>query len=204
MQNKRKILIYGDSNTFGYDPADMYERRYPLQLRWTTILQERLQKDWVILPEGMNGRKLPDLRYDSRRIRNLMAGLTPDDIFAVMLGTNDILLTMDPDAGSAVRSMESFLCFLLESREPETILVIAPPHIGSSLIRDPLYRRYYEESLKMNEGFGLLSKKYKVRFADAGDWDIALSADLVHFSEEGHRQFAGKLEEFMRCYHLKE
>ena len=65
---ERKLLIYGDSNTYGYDPADYYESRYPVEIGWTTILQELLGNGWRVLPEGMNGRTLPDLRYDRERL----------------------------------------------------------------------------------------------------------------------------------------
>ena len=144
----------------------------------------------------MNGRQLPDLRYDGGRIRKLCEPLSRRDIFAVMLGTNDVLLTLDPDARTAVRKMEQFLRFLTEIRDKEGILIIAPPHIGGSsreAVKDPLYRRYHEESLKMNRGFAGLAEKAGIHFLDAADWDIELCFDLVHFSEAGHRGFAEKL-----------
>ena len=34
-------------------------------------------------------------------------------------------------------------------------------------------------------------------FADAGEWDIELTFDGVHFSEEGHKSFAQKLNELL-------
>ncbi len=193
----RKFLIYGDSNTYGFDPADLLERRYPYQLRWTSILQNRLAGRWEVLPEGMNGRRLPELAYDARRLRKFTQMLTADDLFAVMLGTNDILLTMDPDASEAIVKMDLFLQFLTATRSPETILVIAPPHIAHKDIRDPLCHRYFEESVKMNRGFRILAEKTGVRFLDAGEWNISLCSDLVHFSEKGHAAFAEKLAQYL-------
>ena len=35
-------------------------------------------------------------------------------------------------------------------------------------------------------------------FADAGEWDIELTFDGVHFSEEGHKSFAQKLNELLK------
>ena len=29
------IICYGDSNTYGYDPHDQMEGRYPKDVRWT-------------------------------------------------------------------------------------------------------------------------------------------------------------------------
>lgn len=193
-----RILFYGDSNTYGYDPAGYMEMRYPQHQRWTYLLQQMDPGKWEILPEGMNGRTIPDLRYDAARIHRMIRSLKQEDLFAVMLGTNDILLTMDPDADPAIEKMRAFLAFLTEERQPSGILVIAPPHIGRSGVRDPLYQRYYRESKRMNAGFEKLADDFGVHFADAGSWDIDLSADLVHLSEKGHSQFAERMGEYLQ------
>ena len=197
---KRKILIYGDSNTYGYDPADFYENRYPADERWTNILQENLGDSWEVLPEGMNGRQLPELKYDKNRIHRLLDRLSGDDLFAVMLGTNDILVTMEPDASEVIRKMQTFLAFLTETEamDPGNILVIAPPHVAGSRIRHPVYQRFYQLCLQMNEGFHELADSFGTMFTDAGGWNIALAPDLVHFSVEGHRTFAENLTVFLR------
>ena len=191
-----KILFYGDSNTYGYDPADLYNLRYPTQRRWTTLLQQQVPEDWEIIAEGMNGRQLPNLKYDAERINRMLDTLQPDDLFAVMLGTNDILLTMTPDADYAVAKMRIFLEYLTKQKAESDILVVAPPHIGSRSIRNPLYHRYYAESSRMNAGFRELTELYHVNFVDAGTWNLDMSADLVHLSEKGHRQFADRMKDY--------
>ena len=193
----RRIMFYGDSNTYGYDPADMEERRYPKAERWTTLLQERLGASWEVMPAGMNGRKLPNLKYDRERIEGLLGMLTADDIFAVMLGTNDILMTIGPDAREPVLKMQAFLEYLTGRRDPSGILVIAPPWCGTQAVKSPVMAAYRRECAKMNGGFRELSERFGVLFADAEDWQIGLSPDLVHFSAEGHAQFARKMGEYL-------
>ena len=193
-----KILIYGDSNTYGYDPANLTEQRYPLEQRWTYLLQQINPEKWEIIPEGMNGRKLPDLRYDAERIRRLLSTLRPGDLFCVMLGTNDILLTLNPDADIAISKMLELLEFLTNWRDPSDILIIAPPYIGRREIPDRLYQQYYLESKRMNAGFKTQAEAFHANFTDAGPWEAAMSADLVHLSEKGHRQFAEKLGEYLQ------
>ena len=192
-EKPRTILFYGDSNTYGYDPADLLDNRYPAEKRWTTILQKKLGNSWLIKEYGLNGRKIPEMKYDSNRIHALISGLEPGDLFAVMLGTNDILLTMEPDAETAIHKMQLFLDFLTRKMDPSAILLIAPPNIGHTEIMHPLYRKYLEESMKMNAGFQKLAKFYRIMFADAAKWEIDLTGDLVHFSEDGHRTFAEQL-----------
>ena len=49
-----KILCYGDSNIWGYIPAT--GKRYPANIRWTGLLQEKLGNDFEIIEEGLNSR----------------------------------------------------------------------------------------------------------------------------------------------------
>ncbi len=59
MGEKKRILFYGDSNTYGYDPfGDYWEMRYPASVRWPDRLVGLLPS-WEILPEGLNGRRIP-------------------------------------------------------------------------------------------------------------------------------------------------
>ena len=37
-----------------------------------------------------------------------------------------------------------------------------------------------------------------VRFADAGDWNIPMAYDGVHFTEQGHRAFSAGLLEALK------
>ena len=43
-----------------------------------------------------------------------------------------------------------------------------------------------------------LAQGLGIHFADAGDWDISLAYDGVHFTEQGHRAFAAGLLEEIR------
>ena len=201
-QSRRTILFYGDSNTYGYDPADFSSGRYPKEKRWSEILQSILGDTWGVDAQGLNGRRLPEPAYDADRILALTEDLREKDVFAIMLGTNDLLLTMDPNAERAVRKMERFLAFLTEKINASRVLIIAPPFIGYDQVRDPLYRRYYEESRRMNEGFRCLAERFGTLFADASAWGIALAADLVHFSAEGHRKFAECMAEYITSRQL--
>ena len=195
---RRQILFYGDSNTYGYDPADKYENRYPENARWIDILSKELGDEWTVFADAMNGRRIPDLPYDTDRINRMLGRLKTRGMLVVMLGTNDILLTTNPNAVTAIQKMASFLSYLCNRKRPEDILVIAPPYIASENTADPLYRRYYEESLKMNEGFCYLAKTYEIGFLDAGPWNVPLCFDMVHFSEKGHRMFAEKIRGYLK------
>lgn len=47
----KKIVCYGDSNTFGYNPKNGF--RFDKNIRWTSVLQKNLGKEFEIINEGM-------------------------------------------------------------------------------------------------------------------------------------------------------
>ena len=189
----RKIVIWGDSNTYGFDPADSRENRYPERERWTWLFQQMLGTAWTVEPLGMNGRKIPVFPRDDADMRALAGRMSASDVLAVMLGTNDLLSAMKPDAGVCEEKMERFMSFLCARMAPDRVLLIAPPPVGrtdAGVSEDPFFRACHEENLRMNAAFGKLAGRLGIWYADAGAWDIPLCADLVHLSAEGHRRFA--------------
>ena len=94
----RKVFFYGDSNTYGYDPSGMMGGRYPRRSRWTTILSERLEGEWSVARDGMPGRMIPDAGKGLSYVIDALKAERPMDLFAVMLGTNDLLTMRRPDA----------------------------------------------------------------------------------------------------------
>ena len=48
----KNILCFGDSNTYGYNPAD--GSRFPENVRWTGLLQEKAKGDDEAMPIDEN------------------------------------------------------------------------------------------------------------------------------------------------------
>ena len=193
---KRTLIFYGDSNTWGYDPASFTDGRYPVDKIWTTLLQEELGRDWEIIPQGLNGRTLPVRQEDLDRVGRMAAGLGPDDVFGIMLGTNDVGRPSRPDAAVPIVRMQRLLQMLTLNCNPK-ILVIAPPWIGGCGATDPVLEPYREQCRRMNAAFAELAAQYGAFYADAAEWNIGLAFDFIHFSLAGHRQFAYSMKKVM-------
>ena len=43
LREMEKIIFYGDSNTYGYDPRGFFGMRYPKEVRWTGIVRDRFK-----------------------------------------------------------------------------------------------------------------------------------------------------------------
>ena len=176
-----RILCFGDSNTYGYDPRGFFGDRYGAEDRWVDLLTMQTGHDCI--NAGANGREIPRNPYTFR----LFAEHTHVDIFLVMLGTNDLL--QGASAKEAADRMEAFLNSLLP--HCQQILLICPPPMmrGAWVPTDVLVA----ESIHLAEEYKLLAEKLKITFVDTRHWNIQLTFDGVHFTEEGHHTFAENL-----------
>ncbi len=176
-----RVLCFGDSNTYGYDPRGCLGDRYGAEDRWVDLLA--LQTGWEVRNAGVNGRMIPRNPYALR----LLTEHAPVDLFLVMLGTNDLL--QGASAKEAAVRMEAFLVPLLP--HCKNILLIAPPPMkrGAWVPTDALVA----ESMLLAEEYRLLAEKLNIQFADTRNWNIELAFDGVHFTEAGNHIFAQNL-----------
>lgn len=173
-----RILCFGDSNTYGFDPRSYSGDRYPAEDRWVDILTK--QTGWEIINTGANGREIPRNSYALR----LLNEHAPVDILLVMLGTNDLL--QGASASETAVRMEAFLTLILPYCN--RILLAAPPPMkrGAWVPSNELVT----ESIRLAEEYNLLAEKLNIPFVDTRHWNIELTYDGVHFTEAGHHMFA--------------
>ena len=181
-----RILCFGDSNTYGYDPRGFFGDRYSAENRWVDLLAE--QTGHEVINAGANGREIPRNPYALR----LLTEHAPVDVFLVMLGTNDLL--QGATAKEAAMRMEAFLTTSLPYCKK--ILLVAPPPMkrGAWVPTDELV----SESIHLVEEYKRLAEKLSISFVDTRGWNIDLTFDGVHFTEEGHHTFAVNLRKELR------
>ena len=181
-----RILCFGDSNTYGYDPRGFFGDRYGAEDRWVDLLAK--QTGHEVINSGANGREIPRKPYALR----LLNEHTSVDILLVVLGTNDLL--QDTSAKESADRMEAFLNQLLP--HCKQILLVAPPPMkrGAWVPTDELVN----ESNHLAEEYLLLAEKLNIPFVDTRHWNIELAFDGVHFTEAGHHAFAENLGKELR------
>lgn len=176
-----KLICFGDSNTYGYDPRPGMGGRYGADSRWVEILAAKT--GWTVSNMGRNGREIPvtvpDVPEDA-------------DMMIVMLGTNDLLQGRSPQ--KAAERLKHFLLALPFSREQ--ILMIAPPPMEpGDWVRS---RRLIDDSKNFAQCCRTLAGQLGIPFADSADWNISLARDGVHFTPQGHRAFAAGILEVLK------
>lgn len=177
----KRILCFGDSNTYGYDPRSYIGSQYPADIRWTGLLQSA---GWEVANCGQNGLCIPrEPQYPA--VADLLRRVAPV-VVTVMLGSNDLL--NGASAEEAATRMEALLLCMKENAETAKILLIAPPpmRFGDWVQSQELI----DESVRLGGLYRSLAEKLDVTFANAGEWGVTLTFDGVHFSPEGHAAFA--------------
>ncbi len=183
----KKLVLFGDSNTYGYDPRGTLGGRYPAEDRWTTTVKTALSDSYEVIEEGMNGRMLPGVEHGY--FVELLSGLASEDTVVMMLGTNDVLLSYRPDVTQIADKMERILYYVKKNFAGKFIM-IAPPLIEA--VESDL-KAYRDASVEMNQRFMELAKRYEIPAFDASEWNITMGYDGVHFTVEGHQRFAEKM-----------
>ena len=88
----KRILCFGDSNTWGFAPKDGY--RFDENTRWTGLVQKALPQ-YKIIEEGLNGRTalwddpIEGYKNGKEYLIPCLASQSPLDLVILMLGTND-------------------------------------------------------------------------------------------------------------------
>ena len=191
----KKIICYGDSNTYGFD-ARLFSGtdRLPEHIRWTGILSR--SGEYRVVSAGKNGREIPHDRCEKEGFHMLLQLQAPFDLVTVMLGSNDLGMMSGCGMPEITARMEAFLADALQDPElcgqPEKLLLIAPTKTQMSFL-GPEEEKIDRISEEFAEAYRELAERFGVHFADAGSWDIDLCIDGLHFSPEGHAVFAEKI-----------
>ena len=191
-----RILCFGDSNTWGYDPETA--KRFDNKTRWTQVMSSELGTGYEIVEEGMNGRTTV---WDDP-VDGLMSGLSylkpcllshkPLNKVLLMLGTNDLKDRFCVSAPEIAKSAGRLVQMIqasdagIEGEAPEVILM-APPPTEKGLDGLGLRQNGYEKSRSFAECYSEVADELGCEFFDVGSVIKSSPIDGVHFSAETHR-----------------
>lgn len=200
--NKR-IVCYGDSNTWGWTPITM--QRYDENIRWPSRTRTILGADYEIVEEGLPGRTTvfaDPLRAYCNGVHYLPACLlshAPLDLLILMLGTNDFQMHFP---SSAKVSAQGIQCIIEEARKlPLTlhdkklpVLIIAPVAITDDRLgykpNDTIGKEQIEASKELAGQLVFVAQEMECSYLNANDYIKASSRDGLHLDPESHIKLA--------------
>ena len=190
----KKIVCFGDSNTFGHDAHNAIGMHFPDSIRWTGLLSDF---GWEAVNCGLNGRQIPVGSVETEVSAAQICSHLPADVVAVMLGSNDILWNPTFTAEDSAARMEAFLRALLPLLKDTKLLLISPPlMVPGAWVEEA---RLPAESARLGPMYAEIAQRLDIAFTDAALWTPEMSFDGLHLSEEGHRCFAEHLAEVLNA-----
>jgi lysophospholipase L1-like esterase len=188
----KTVLCYGDSNTWGYDPAA--EARYSLEARWASVLARELGADYQVIPEGLNGRTTvwPDPvegEYKSGKtyLTACLESHHPIDLVVLMLGTNDLKHRFGLSAWDIAHSAGTLVemirgsAFGPDGLGPDVLLLAPPPTCVKGTVFEDMFAGADVKSLDLGVQYRLVADEYGCDFLDTATVIASSKVDGIHF-----------------------
>ena len=203
MSNKKRIMCFGDSLTWGWIPTEegAPTTRYDLDERWTGAMHANLGTDFEIVEEGLSARTTniddpTDPRLNgSAYLPSALASHLPLDFVVVMLGTNDTKSYFHRSAYEIATGMSQLLVHIGKSAggvgtpyPAPTPLLVAPPALEA--MPHPWFQGMFEgahdKTREMAKHYASLADFFKVDFVDAGQVIRTDGVDGIHFTAQNN------------------
>ena len=182
-----KILCYGDSNTYGFNPHDFSRYKEP----WPSILRNH-----EVINHGYNGRTLLSYR-DENFFPSAQESFSKElsqeyDLIIIMLGTNDLKYQYHMDYGDFRDGYTSIIASIREKYPQQKILILP---VAEIMTDSGEWLNAKAKRLRVNEIIRDIASELKTAFLDYGR--IEISKDLIHFTDRGHQQLAGIINYYL-------
>lgn len=201
----RTILCFGDSNTWGYDPAGTatagYPVRYAPDVRWTGALSRQLGPDFRVVEEGQNGRTTvhddPTAvapRNGRKVLLTLLETHKPIDVVIIMLGSNDLKTIFCAPPGDIAAGAAFLARMVLQSdagpqNKAPRVMLVCPPPIGDLSGMPELDAKLANgrhKSLALPAYYEAAAKQLGVPYLNSQDIIVPSPVDGIHLEASEH------------------
>ena len=206
---QKRILCFGDSNTYGYIPGGF--GRYDENTRWPMAMARLLGPEYAVVEEGFNGRTLV---FDDPVEGGFKSGFdylppclmshNPLDVVILMLGTNDTKqrFGMNPEAmGQAMSQVARRAKAYAVNAEgkPSRVMIVSPAPIldGLADIRDGGSFGHGAPALSraLAHEYRVVAKLTRCEYFDAAPFAEVSPVDAIHLTAAGHLRLAEAMAE---------
>ena len=190
----KKILCFGDSNTYGYIPVS--GERYDENTRWAGILKQKLLSDYEVIEAGVNNRNgfvESNCGENLTGYKVLPKYLSENpDIVVLAIGINDVQKFYRPDLSTISAGLESMVKSIIDSGAK--LVLISPPVLNDDVLRGNFSFQFDEESVSTSKRLPALyeeiAKSYNCHYIDLNKHVYPSKEDGLHYTKGGHSTIA--------------
>ena len=218
MSKQIRMLLYGDSNSWGYlddQRGRRYDRRWPMEMcRYlsetfpVTLIEECLpgrttDLDDPVMGNGFNGRAY---------LETVLRSHQPLDHIIIMLGTNDLKARFNrsaDDIAQALIGLGQLACKIAAGKgswataEPADVTLICPLVIGRRA-SDPAWERAeewtgaYQKSSVLASAIQIAGAAVSLRVVDGNQFGCSSEHDPIHWTENTHIKFGAGIASYFQ------
>ena len=216
----KRIMLYGDSNTWGYIPVESgTTTRYPVDVRWPGIVRAALGTGYEVIEEGLSARTtdIPDPTLPhisgagldgSAYLSPAIASHLPLDLVVIMLGTNDVKKMFDRSPLRIALGVGKLIDIVAQTKSgvgtsypAPKVLVLCPPPLGK-LAPESRAERFaggVEKTKAMPPYYEAIAKAAGAEFLDVGKLTTTDGVDGVHFTAAAHKAIGAGVAEKVKA-----
>jgi lysophospholipase L1-like esterase len=206
--NRKRVLVFGDSNSWGFVPCAANETttRYDTSTRWPAVMAARLGADIELVEEALSGRTTdlddPQMDLPSIHLKNaifngakllpaIVASHLPLELVIIMLGTNDLKARFKRSARQIAVAAVGLARLIEECQggvatvyPAPKVLLVAPPPLGTGFHDPEEWAGGPEKSLELGLAFRDAAAAADLPFLDAGEIITTDGKDGIHLTPE--------------------
>lgn len=213
-EQKKRIMVYGDSNSFGWTVRENGSfARLPPEITWPKRMETLLGNGYEVITEALGGRTtnincspnsgtgyIPGAGMNGAAyLPAALSSHLPLDLVIIMLGTNDLRKDHNRNARDIADGVDELIKTVKEGKwqkntdyKAPQVLVLAPPKLD---IKNGKYKSQFEGSLEKSSQFAAVLKKTadsnNAAFFDAASVvPFGEAEDEIHLTPENHNALA--------------
>lgn len=192
----KKILCFGDSNTYGYIPNN--GARYDKNTRWTGVLSLLSHGKFKIIEDGCNNRTAFAANPAGKIFTGceILPELLTDDFDAVVLaiGINDTQFLYNLSPIEIASGVEKLINIVKVKSPQAKIILVAPSILTEDVLNGKFACLFDRTSIEKSRQLPLLyqkiAEKQNIEFLDLNSVAKTSSLDGLHYAPEQHLKIA--------------
>lgn len=202
----KKILCYGDSNTWGCRPAD--STRFGRRVRWPMVMASALGKGYSVIEDAENGRTVLKLNDTPSLngvawIESKIESYVPLYAAIICLGINDIFVLKEIQLPRVVKGIEKIVDIIKHAHTVQGIpfpnIILLTPVMPSARPEEMnFYQLEINKAAALIAEYPLIARNTGSRCLDISDSIHASEKDGSHMEDYSHKKLGRIAADFIK------